>query len=80
MQVARYVHTTFRGKWDTLLFISHGGFASVTESVCHGVPTLMLPVSSDQLCNAARAVRLGIAELLTWDVLTADSLRSAMCY
>ena len=66
------------GHRNCRLFISHGGFASVTESVCHGVPTVMMPVSSDQECNAARAVGLGISELLTWDALTADTLRAAI--
>ena len=59
------------------LFLSHGGFASLVESVCHGVPLVVLPVSTDQQCNAARAVRLGIAETLTWDGLTAETLRRA---
>ncbi|KAF0301416.1 UDP-glucuronosyltransferase 1-5 [Amphibalanus amphitrite] len=60
------------------MFISHGGFASVVESVCHGVPMVVLPVSSDQQCNAARAARLGIAEVLTWDALSAETLGAAV--
>ncbi|KAF0310199.1 UDP-glucuronosyltransferase 1-8 [Amphibalanus amphitrite] len=60
------------------LFISHGGFASVLESLCHGVPLVTMPGSGDQQFNAVNAVSLGVAELLSWDELTAESLRSAM--
>ena len=60
------------------LFVSHGGFASLVESVCHGVATLMMPVFSDQLYNAANALRLGLAEQLTWDALTPERLKSAI--
>ncbi|KAF0290809.1 UDP-glucuronosyltransferase 1-7C [Amphibalanus amphitrite] len=60
------------------LFISHGGYASLVESVCHGVPMVMLPVSIDQHANAAQAVQLGIAEILPWDRLTSEGLKTAV--
>ena len=60
------------------LFISHGGYASLVESVCHGVPLVMLPVSMDQHANAAQAARLGVAEVLPWDLLTGQRLKTAV--
>jgi len=60
------------------LFISHGGFASILESLCHGVPIVTVPLGGDQNFNAANAVRLGAAELLSWDDLTSDTLQAAI--
>ncbi|XP_043228099.1 UDP-glucosyltransferase 2-like isoform X2 [Amphibalanus amphitrite] len=60
------------------LFISHGGYASLVESVCHGVPMVMLPVSVDQHANAAQAARLGVAKVLRWDGLTWEDLEAAV--
>ncbi|XP_066156036.1 UDP-glucuronosyltransferase 1A8-like [Euwallacea fornicatus] len=41
------------------LFITHGGLLSTTETICHGVPILALPVFGDQDANADRAVYNG---------------------
>ncbi|XP_037087190.1 UDP-glucosyltransferase 2-like [Pollicipes pollicipes] len=60
------------------LFISHGGFASVLEALCHGVPMVAMPVTVDQHCNAAHAVDLGVAEILTWESLTSETLQAAI--
>ncbi|XP_037088995.1 UDP-glucuronosyltransferase 1A3-like [Pollicipes pollicipes] len=60
------------------LFISHGGFASVLEALCHGVPMVVMPVTVDQHCNAAHAVDLGVAEILTWESLTSETLQAAI--
>ena len=43
------------------LFISHGGFNSVMESVYHAKPLLILPIGADQPANAAAAVSKGFA-------------------
>ena len=66
------------GSANCRLFISHGGFASVLESVCHGVPMVMMPVSGDHQFNAANAVALGVAETLAWEDLTSETLSSTV--
>ncbi|XP_037092013.1 UDP-glucosyltransferase 2-like [Pollicipes pollicipes] len=60
------------------LFISHGGFASVLEALCHGVPMVTIPVAGDQVFNAKNALRLGVAEVLTWESLTSETLQAAI--
>jgi UDP:flavonoid glycosyltransferase YjiC (YdhE family) len=42
------------------VFVTHAGFSSVREALCHGVPMLMFPCRLDQPGNAARAVSLGL--------------------
>jgi hypothetical protein len=54
--------------------IHHGGNNSFTESLYHGIPMVILPFSSDQFDVAADAERLGIAEVLDPNSLTASSL------
>ena len=60
------------------LFITHGGIASLTESVCHGVAMLMMPLFADQQFNTINAVNKGMAETLSWEELTSEALRSAI--
>jgi len=43
------------------LFISHGGFNSIIESVYHAKPLIIFPIFSDQLKNAAAAESKGFA-------------------
>nr|AVT42207.1 UDP-glucuronosyltransferase 40AA1 [Lissorhoptrus oryzophilus] len=49
------------------LFIGHGGYGSMLETVYHGVPTLMIPVFADQHSNANSAVSLGFALKLSYN-------------
>ncbi|XP_041982833.1 UDP-glucosyltransferase 2-like [Aricia agestis] len=44
-----------------LLFITHGGLLSTTESIHFGVPIVGIPVFADQFINVARAVKKGFA-------------------
>lgn len=46
---------------NVVLFISHGGLLSTTESVFHGKPILGMPVFGDQELNIAKAVNMGWA-------------------
>lgn len=41
------------------VFITHGGFLSITETIYHGVPVLSIPVFADQFSNANTAVQQG---------------------
>jgi len=43
------------------LFVSHGGFNSIIESVYHAKPLVILPIALDQLGNAAAAESKGYA-------------------
>nr|XP_034836236.1 UDP-glucuronosyltransferase 2B2-like [Maniola hyperantus] len=44
-----------------VLFITHGGLLSTTETVHFGVPIIGIPVFGDQFVNVARAVKKGFA-------------------
>jgi MGT family glycosyltransferase len=54
---------------EVSLVITHGGHGTVTRSLTHGVPLLVLPMGRDQADNAARVVARGagltIADLAT---------------
>lgn len=65
------------GNKQCRLFITHAGVSSFQESVCHGVPLLALPLVADQLGNAHRAQRLGIASVLPWDQLSVEGIVTA---
>ena len=60
------------------LFVSHGGLASLFESICHGVPLLLMPLALDQHFNTINAVSLGLAESLSWDELSPERLGSVI--
>ncbi|CAH0596438.1 unnamed protein product [Chrysodeixis includens] len=40
---------------NLVLFITHGGLLSITETIHHGVPVISIPVFADQFQNAKRA-------------------------
>uniref|UniRef100_A0A183U1L9 UDP-glucuronosyltransferase n=1 Tax=Toxocara canis TaxID=6265 RepID=A0A183U1L9_TOXCA len=48
----------------TKLFISHGGLKSLKESICAGVPLVLMPIFAEQAHNTFLARQLGIAETL----------------
>ncbi|GBP42169.1 UDP-glucuronosyltransferase 2B1 [Eumeta japonica] len=47
---------------NCVLFITHGGLLSITETVHFGVPVVGVPVFSDQFVNVAMAVNRGFAK------------------
>ncbi|MGH8901005.1 MAG: glycosyltransferase [Egibacteraceae bacterium] len=59
------------------LFVTHGGFNSVRESLRFGVPMAIVPVMGDQHYNAARCAELGLARALSADTASPATLRDA---
>ena len=46
------------------IVVHHGGIGTTAQSLAAGVPQLVTPFAHDQFDNAARVVRLGVAEQL----------------
>lgn len=63
---------------SSLLFITHGGMASVQESVYTLTPMIVVPVIPEQHMTAIRVEELGIGTYISIDTLTEDGLRSAI--
>ncbi|GIQ69574.1 glycosyl transferase family 1 [Xylanibacillus composti] len=59
-------------------FITHGGANSVHESICHEVPTVVLPQSFDQFMGALAVERAGAGIYLRGDEPSAMQLRDAV--
>lgn len=47
---------------NTILFITHGGGLSTTETIHFGKPIIGIPVFGDQFNNIVRAVKKGFAK------------------
>ncbi|HTP97733.1 MAG TPA: glycosyltransferase [Casimicrobiaceae bacterium] len=63
-------------------FVHHGGIGTSFEAVAAGVPQLVVPRAADQIDNAHRLVRLGVAASLPprqFDEATAAHALSALC-
>jgi MGT family glycosyltransferase len=59
------------------LFITHGGFNSVKESLSAGVPMVLLPISADQPYSAERCAALGVGLALGPEERTASDVSRA---
>ena len=59
------------------LFITHGGMNSMSESMVHGVPMVVIPFVSDQPVNARQVEKLGLGKVLDYKTITANALRDA---
>jgi hypothetical protein len=63
---------------NLIAFISHGGIASVHESIDREVPMVIIPISSDQPSNGEYMKEKRCALTLDWNELTEKSLTSAI--
>lgn len=60
------------------VFITHGGLMGTTETIYHGVPTVVIPFFADQQQNAQYQESLGIGVRLSYTNLTELSFRWAV--
>jgi UDP:flavonoid glycosyltransferase YjiC (YdhE family) len=60
------------------LVVSHGGSGSVTGSLAHGLPMVLVPMGADQPLNAARCEALGVAQVLDAVRATPQDVREAV--
>lgn len=63
---------------NLVLFVTHCGLGSVTESMYHGVPIVGIPMFGDQEHNAAQVLKEGWGEVVTFEDLTEETLSSAI--
>jgi hypothetical protein len=59
------------------LFVNHGGFNGIRESLRAGVPMTVLPWMTDSVANAERAESAGVATVVPYRSVDADSVRAA---
>jgi MGT family glycosyltransferase len=59
-------------------FVTHGGMNSVSESLFHGVPMVVIPQMSEQEFVARRTEALGAGIFLAKEAVTPQSLRTAV--
>jgi UDP:flavonoid glycosyltransferase YjiC (YdhE family) len=59
-------------------FITHGGFNSVKESLIHGVPMAVIPITADQPYSAERCAALGVATVVGADDRSSAAIQSAV--
>ncbi|KAJ8030021.1 UDP-glucuronosyltransferase 2C1 [Holothuria leucospilota] len=62
------------GHPKTRLLIYHGGSNGVLESICHGVPMVIIPLLGDQVSHAARVQKKGMGLMLDKGNITEQNL------
>jgi len=62
----------------TNIFISHGGFNSVSEALYYGVPVIAIPMVNDQYMTARRLVEIGSGMVLKMDELMEADIKDAV--
>ncbi|KAK9886103.1 hypothetical protein WA026_014892 [Henosepilachna vigintioctopunctata] len=60
------------------VFVTHGGLLSTIETIYHGVPTIGIPVFSDQKFNIASSVKSGYAIKVPFEEMTEPNLTNAL--
>jgi UDP:flavonoid glycosyltransferase YjiC (YdhE family) len=59
------------------VFITHGGFNSVKESLIAGVPMVVVPITADQPYSAERCAALGVGQAVPSGKRNATAIRDA---
>lgn len=54
--------------------MTHGGLASMTESIYHGVPVVLIPLFADQWKNGIQVEAAGNGIVLNFDNITEASV------
>lgn len=60
------------------IFITHGGLLSTMESIYHGVPTIGIPVFTDQKANMEFTVSAGSGLVVPLQELTEEKFSFAL--
>jgi len=62
------------------IVISRGGHGTLSQSICYGKPTILIPTPShtEQFNNAEKAVELGVTEMILQEDLNKNTLVSAV--
>lgn len=60
------------------IFISHGGFNSISESLYYGVPIIAIPIANDQHMVAKRLMELGAGITLDMKEITVPILQQSV--
>nr|WP_232327960.1 glycosyltransferase [Kibdelosporangium sp. MJ126-NF4]CEL15378.1 N-glycosyltransferase [Kibdelosporangium sp. MJ126-NF4]CTQ95583.1 N-glycosyltransferase [Kibdelosporangium sp. MJ126-NF4] len=60
------------------LVVSHGGSGSMTGTIAHGLPTVLIPLGADQIVNADRCTDLGFGRTLDAYTVTPDDVRDTV--
>ena len=60
------------------LVLFHGGSGTLSHTLAHGLPMVILPLGADQPENAARCAELGASRTLDQDHLTPEHVREAV--
>ncbi|KAJ0172132.1 hypothetical protein K1T71_012105 [Dendrolimus kikuchii] len=63
---------------NCVLFITHGGLLSTTETIHFGVPIIGIPVFADQFINVNVAVQKGLAKKVDLSYTMAGDLKAAI--
>lgn len=76
--IAHSINLLFPAHPNCILFITHGGLLSLTETIHFAVPIIGIPMFADQFLNINRAVGrgFGLKVDLDWDL--AMNLRVAV--
>ena len=59
-------------------FVTHAGYLSFEEALCHGVPMVATPICYDQFDNANEIVKLGLGKSIKFTDVTTENLSEAL--
>jgi len=59
-------------------FVTHAGYLSFEESLCHQVPMVATPICYDQFANAKEIETLGIGKVINFTEITEENMTEAL--